>query len=592
MSTPSDDPQRRSSEETVMTSTAMSATQTATMDDNNNTDNTKELDSHAQTTSSMSIASEAVSKKNQQQQQPPRPPFRTLAAFTALSLSIFLVALDTVLIPTALPTISQTFHIPDSLYAWTGSAYLLANAASVPFWGKLSDVFGRKHVIQTANLTFLAGSIVSAVSVSASMLVTGRAIQGLGGGGVVVLVNVCVSDMFRIRDRSFYMGAIGAVWAGASALGPVLGGVFAQRLNWRWLFYINLPIVCTSIVILHFTLRLHNPRMPVWKGLASIDWLGSATIVIATILLLVGLQSGGASSYSNPPVITCLVFGSIAYLAFPFSQWWEHSRGGTPIMPLRLFKDISNLSALGVCACDALVFNSVAYFLPLYFQIVLQRSPTMAGVYMLAIAIPLATISFASGYIIEKTGRFLEVLQTGLLLMTLGVGLLISFDTSLHIGKIIGILLVIGLGFGPNFGAPLIALQTRVREEDMATGTATFGFVRMISGAIGLVAGQVVFQVLMKEHLQLFLDKGIASDEAHKLAGGQAIAQGVDVGKLTEEQGRAVRYAFMAALKGTWVLYTVIGGVGLLVSFGIKRTKLSREEACGGAEVVNGREAV
>jgi len=558
------DHQQRSSEHTLEASTAHS----------NDMDNTKEFDSLPKTTPSTSPASEALSKGQL------RPPLHVLAAFTALSLSIFLVALDTVLIPTALPTISQSFHIPDSLYVWIGSAYLLANAASIPFWGKLSDVFGRKPVMQTANMTFLCGSIISGVSVNAPMLVTGRAIQGLGGGGIVVLVNVCVSDMFRIRDRSLYMGTVGAVWALASALGPVLGGVFAQHLNWRWMFYVNIPVVSLSIVLVHFTLRLHSPRMPVIEGLASMDWLGTATIVTATVLVLVGLQSGGIGSYANPSVITCLVFGSVAYLAFPFSQWREAKRGGTPIMPLRLFRDRSNLSALGVCACDALVFNSVAYFLPLYFQIVLERSPAIAGVYMLAIAIPLAVVSFASGHVIEKTGRFVEVLQSGLLLMTLGVGLLISLDMSLHAGKIIGVLLVIGLGFGPNFGAPLIALQTRVQETDIAAGTAAFGFVRMISGAVGLVAGQVVFQLLIASHLQAFVDSGIAGDYANALAGGQAIAQGVDISRLTEEQQFAVRYALMAALKGTWILYTVIGALGLIVSFGIKKTKLRRDSAC------------
>lgn len=126
-------------------------------------------------------------------------PLSTLFCFGALTLSIFLVALDTVLIPTALPTISLSFHIPDTLYAWTGSAYLLANAASVPFWGKLSDVFGRKPIILIANSIFLAGSLLCALSVSAPMLVGGRAVQGLGGGGVVVLVHICVADLFPIR---------------------------------------------------------------------------------------------------------------------------------------------------------------------------------------------------------------------------------------------------------------------------------------------------------------------------------------------------------------------------------------------------------
>ena len=346
----------------------------------------------------------------------PRPSIRVTVAFVALTLSIFLVALDTVLIPTALPTISQSFRIPDSLYAWTGSAYLLTNAASIPFWGKLSDVFGRKYVLLTANAVFLGGSIICAVSINAPMLVAGRAVQGLGGGGVVVLVHVCVSDLFSIRNRSFYMGMVGAAWALASALGPVLGGIFAQELSWKWCFYINIPIVTLSIIVLYFTLDLHDPRTPLLKGLASVDWLGIATIITAAVLLLVGLQIGSGGSYGSPLVIVLIVVGSVIFIAFPYSQWWEDKRGGSPIMPLRIFKDISNLSALGVCACDALVFNSVAYFLPLYFQIVLGRSPAATGVLMLAIAIPLAIVSFVSGHVIEKTGRFLEVLQAGLFL--------------------------------------------------------------------------------------------------------------------------------------------------------------------------------
>lgn len=513
-----------------------------------------------------------------------RPPIRVIVAFVALTLSIFLVALDTVLIPTALPTISQSFRIPDSLYAWTGSAYLLTNAASIPFWGKLSDVFGRKSILLTANAVFLGGSIICAVSINAPMLVAGRAIQGLGGGGVVVLVHVCVSDLFSIRHRSFYMGMVGAAWAVASALGPVLGGVFAQELNWKWCFYINIPIVTFSIIVLYFTLELHDPRTPLLKGLASVDWLGITTIITAAVLLLVGLQIGSGGSYGSPLVIVLIVVGSVIFIAFPFSQWWEDKRGGSPIMPLRIFKDISNLSALGVCACDALVFNSVAYFLPLYFQIVLGRSPAATGVLMLAIAIPLAIVSLVSGHVIEKTGRFLEVLQAGLFLMTLGVGLLISFNASFDLGKIIGILIVIGLGFGPNFGAPLIALQTRIQTCDMATGTAAFGFVRMISGAIGLVLSQVIFQYLTVSYSERLVSSGIPRDFAKLLVGGEAISQGVQINDLTEFQREVVHQSFMSAMRRVWILYTIVGALGLLISFGIKRTKLRQDPSLTGLE--------
>jgi hypothetical protein len=312
----------------------------------------------------------------------------------------------------------------------------------------------------------------------------------------------------------------------------------------------------------------------------SLDWLGTTTILAAAVLLLVGLQLGSETSYAASTVIALLVLGSLLHVAFPATQWWQERKGRSPVLPLRIFKDVSNLSALGVCACDSLVFNSVAYFLPLYFQIVLGRSPSLSGVYMLAIAVPLATISFASGYVIEKTGRFLEVLQAGLLLMTIGIGLLISLDTSHNMSKIIAFLVIIGFGFGPNFGAPLIALQTRIQESDIATGTAAFGFVRMIFGAIGVVMGQVVFQLLVTPHLDGFVEAGIPQDVAHQLARGKAISMTQIIAQLPHNQMMAARSGLASAMRGTWIFCTVVSALGLLVSFGIKRQKLQRTTNC------------
>jgi Na+/melibiose symporter-like transporter len=315
--------------------------------------------------------------------------------------------------------------------------------------------------------------------------------------------------------------------------------------------------------------------------MVSFDWLGTTTILTAAVLLLVGLQLGCETSYIAPTVVTLLVLGSLLHVIFPITQWWQDRRGRSPVLPLRIFKDLSNLSALSVCACDSLAFNSVAYFLPLYFQIVLGQSPSLSGAYMLAIAVPLASISFASGYLIEKTGRFLEVLQAGLLLMTIGIGLLISLSTSNDTGKIIAFLIIIGLGFGPNFGAPLIALQTRIQESDIATGTAAFGFVRMISGAIGVVLGQVIFQFLITPHFHNFIEAGISHDLARELVRGKAISLTQNIAALPQNQKLAARDGLASALKGIWICYTIVSGLGLLVSFGIKRKKLQHETSCG-----------
>jgi EmrB/QacA subfamily drug resistance transporter len=505
----------------------------------------------------------------------------TILAYTALCISIFLVALDSVLIPTALPTISESFHISDSVYAWTGSAYLLANAASIPFWGTLADVFGRKPNLLVALGIFLVGSIVCAVSINAPMLVAGRTVQGLGGGGVNCLVYVCVSDLFAIRDRSFYLGIVGAVWAVASALGPVLGGIFAEDLSWRWCFYINLPIVSFSIVLLYFTLHLHNPRTPFLAGMYRIDWLGTFTILAATILFLVGLQTGGTRSWSEPMVIVLLVLGGLAYLLFPVTQWYEDTRGGSPIMPLRIFRDRSNLSALAVCAFDALIFNSIAYFVPLYFQIVAAKGPLTTGVLMLALAVPLTIVSFTSGFVIEKTGRFMDWLQSGLVVSMAGIAAMASLTPSSSLAKSIGFLIVMGAGFGPVFHAPLIALQTRITEKDMAVGTATFGFVRMLFGAVGLVIGQVIFQALMSPQLSAILAAGVNPELAHQLAGGEAVSLMSAVAQLDSAQKAVVRSGFMSALRGAFICYAVVAALGVAASLGIKRVTLKRDTSGG-----------
>ena len=167
-----------------------------------------------------------------------RTRLETTIIVLSLCASVFLAALDTTIITTALPTISEHFH-SSAGYTWIGSAYLLANAASTPSWGKFSDIWGRKPILLVAAGIFFVGSLLAGVAVSIGMLITARAVQGVGGGGLIVLVNICIGDLFSMRNRGTYFGIVGMVWAFASAVGPILGGVFTEKVSWRWCFYIN-----------------------------------------------------------------------------------------------------------------------------------------------------------------------------------------------------------------------------------------------------------------------------------------------------------------------------------------------------------------
>jgi hypothetical protein len=337
------------------------------------------------------------------------------------------------------------------------------------------------------------------------------------------------------------------------------------------------PCDGVAALVLLIWLDVHNPRTPFLQGLRSIDWLGSITIAGATVMLLLGLQYGGVQHPWNSAIVVCLIlFGTISFGIFFTTQF---KLSPSPIMPFSIFRQVHNLSALAVCFFDAFVFNSVAYFLPLYFQTVLGASPLQSGTWMLALAVPLAVISAAAGFLMHKTGSYLELLRGGLALMTVGLGLCINFPAYISWARIIVFLGIIGVGFGPNFHAPLIALQTRLQPKDVAAGTATFGFIRMLAGAFGVVLGQVIFQGGMQARLGALLAAGVPKYEAEQLAKVSAIALGLsnDTRGEVPPWAAAVRQAKTESFSKMWILYTIASVLALIVSFGIGKTKLTTE---------------
>ncbi|KAM3068359.1 hypothetical protein ACMFMG_009496 [Clarireedia jacksonii] len=492
----------------------------------------------------------------------------------ALGMATFLAALDVAVVTTALPNITADFKASQTAYSWIGSAYLLTYSSITPLWAKMSDVFGRKPILLAANVVFFVGSLVCARSSSVGMLIAGRAIQGGGGGGLVVLVNITLADLVSLRERGKYLGIIGMVWATASATGPSIGGALAEKVSWRWCFYINLPCDGAAFLALLFFLKVHNPRTKLWDGIRAIDWLGTFLILGAVLMLLLGLQYGGVSYPWDSAIVICLLVFSVFTFGIFFLVQWKVAK--YPLIPLRLFKRRDRLAVLGVASTHGFAFVSVAYFLPFYFQTVLGATPILSAVWFLPLALVLASLSIITGTFIMKTGIYVELIWVGLALATLGFGLLIDLPAYRSWPRIVIFQIIAALGLGPNFQAPLIAMQSKVTPSDTAVGTATFGFTRNLSSSMSVVIGGVIIQNRVQSHAAKFAAAGISQSVINKVVSGSAGSAGA-IRSLTASQRGVVRAALADSLSKMWIFYTCMLFLGLLFSFGIGRTTLSKK---------------
>ncbi|PKY08035.1 hypothetical protein P168DRAFT_262108 [Aspergillus campestris IBT 28561] len=492
---------------------------------------------------------------------------------TALCLALFLAALDMTIVSTALPTMAAHFHASESGYSWMASSYLLANASCVPLWGKISDIWGRKPILLLANMLFLASSLICALAINLPMILAGRALQGIGGGGIIVLANISVSDLFSVRDRPMYYGLFGATWAIAGALGPIIGGAFTTSVTWRWCFYLNLPIGGVSLAALFFFLHIESSKTPFLDGLRAIDWVGTLLIIGGTLMFLFGLEFGGINyPWSSPTVICLIVFGVLTWTLALLYEW---KFAKYPVIPTRIFNNWHNVTILVICFCHSFVFIAGSYYLPLYFQTVLLATPILSGVYVLPMVLSLSVLSAVTGISIKKTGRYRELIVGGLFFLTLGYGLLIDLKPYASWPRIIIYQLIGGIGAGPIFQAPLVALQANIHPADVAAATATFGFLRQTSAAMSVVLGTVIYQNVLGQQMPrvaaVIGPKNTAAI-AHSFSGSQAPL----IRSLPQNQQSAILTAFNFTLSRMWIFYTAIAAAGLIISLFIRPVVLNK----------------
>ncbi|KAI0172776.1 major facilitator superfamily domain-containing protein [Hypoxylon sp. FL1284] len=517
---------------------------------------------------------------------PPPSPKRSRSELVltvfSLCLAVTVAALDVTIVTTALPTIVASFG-SEAGYTWIGSAFILAHTVSTPVWGAVSDIWGRKPIMLMSVIIFFAGSLVCATVQRMDVFIAGRAVQGMGAAGMQTMVNIVICDLFSLRDRGLYLALISIIWAVASALGPVLGGVFASRLDWRWCFWINLPISGAVFLVLLVFLKVSTPHTPVWEGLKAIDWSGSILIVSGTLMVLLGLDFGGASySWASPTVICLIVFGVLVVSLFVLNEW---KVAKNPIVPLRLFSSLSSVAAYGLRFCHAFGFMGIAYYLPLYSQSVLGADALTSGVYLLPFIVSLSLSAAATGITIQKTGKYLPLMRVGIVVMALGIGLFIDLSLEKDLAKLFIFQILGGIGVGMNSEGPVLSAQAAASTNDAAAISATMSFIRSISTVTSIVMGGVVFRNEMDTENQKLVQR-LGADLANKFSGESATVDVNEIGSLPEAQQPVVRQAYFESLRAVWIMYVAFAGLAVLLILLIRPQQLSekRESAILGVD--------
>jgi EmrB/QacA subfamily drug resistance transporter len=491
---------------------------------------------------------------------------RVRVIFASLMLVMLLAALDQTIVATALPTIVGDLGGISHL-SWVVTAYLLASTVTAPLYGKLGDLYGRKRLLQAAIVLFLAGSALCGLSRDMTELIVFRAIQGLGGGGLMVTTVAVVGDIIPPRQRGRYQGYFGAVFGVSTVIGPLLGGFFVDNLSWRWIFYVNLPLGAVALVVIGAVFRSRGRTAS-----HRIDVLGAAVLAgsLAAIVLFTSL-GGTTYAWSSAPILVMIAAGVLLLALFPLIE----SRAAEPILPIELFSNATFSVAGGVgFIIGFALFGSVTY-LPLYLQIVRGHSPTESGLQMTPMMLGVLVTSSACGNLITRFGRYKPFPIAGTAVTALGLYLLSGLAVGTSTAVTAGYMIVLGLGLGMVMQVLVLAVQNAVDYRMLGVATSGSTLFRQVGGSIGVSLFGAIFSNRLGTELAARLPPG-----AHP----PATASPAAVSHLSPAVHHAYVEAFAASLHPVYLAAAGVAVAGFVLAWFLRELPLrqtARAEGVG-----------
>ncbi|HEX8748532.1 MAG TPA: MDR family MFS transporter [Pyrinomonadaceae bacterium] len=491
---------------------------------------------------------------------------RRWAVTAGVMTGMFLAALEATVVSTAMPTVIASLG-GLSHYSWVFSAYLITSTVTVPVWGKLSDLYGRRLFYQLGIAVFLLGSILSGMSTSMTQLIAFRAIQGLGAGALIPLGMTIIGDIYTLKERTRMQALFSGVWGFSSVIGPVAGGFITDQLSWRWVFYINIPVGLAAAFIMGLALK--EPKR---HQRPAIDYAGAAVLMIAITLLMLGLVEGGASVETlTSPQNLALFAGALLLMAIFV---WIELRATDPIVPFVLFRNRVVAVSIGAGFLAGVAMFGAITFVPLFAQGALGSTATEAGSLLTPLMLSWVGLSVIGGRLLLLVG-YKPTSIVGFILLTVGLALLANFNRDTRRLWLYLDLIMVGAGLGLTMLTLLIAVQQAVPRAQLGIATSLNQFSRSIGGAVGVAVMGTVLSAGLTSYLSDFAARNpqaLAPQRAAELAANpNALIEPSARASLPPAALDALQSALASAIHNVFWVATVVAALALLASFALPR---------------------